>query len=260
MERRFRIASPCSADWARMAGNERVRYCPECKLHVYNFSELTGAEIEEIVASTEGRLCARLYERRDGTILTENCPVGLRPAVRRVSRILGAALTAMMSMGPSVTASPRFNGMSPLVQIQSNALALALEVVDRTGAVVPHAAVTILNETTGNKIWEQTDAKGQLKIADLPAGNYTITIRVPGFQVLERTHLGVPSQKMIRLQLEVATTMGVVVEVTQNVSTESCPVSSHLVETPSAKSEHGESPSHRPSLFRRFVSGLRRVF
>ena len=74
-----------------MAGNERVRYCPECKLHVYNFSELTGAEIEEIVASTEGRLCARLYERRDGTILTENCPVGLRPAVRRVSRILGAA-------------------------------------------------------------------------------------------------------------------------------------------------------------------------
>jgi len=184
----------------------------------------------------------------------------LRPAERRVSRILGAALTAMMSMGPSVTASPRFNGMSPLVQIQSNALALALEVVDRTGAVVPHAAVTILNETTGNKIWEQTDAKGQLKIADLPAGNYTITIRVPGFQVLERTHLGVPSQKVIRLQLEVATTMGVVVEVTQNVSTESCPVSSHLVETPSAKSEHGESPSHRPSLFRRFVSGLRRVF
>ena len=36
----LRVASPCSADWDRMQGNERVRYCPQCKLNVYNFAAM----------------------------------------------------------------------------------------------------------------------------------------------------------------------------------------------------------------------------
>lgn len=30
-----RIASPCSSDWNAMYGNERMRFCSECKLNVY---------------------------------------------------------------------------------------------------------------------------------------------------------------------------------------------------------------------------------
>lgn len=59
----LRIASPCSADWDRMKGDERVRYCPECKLNVYNFDAMESAEIESLVRNREGRLCARFYAR-----------------------------------------------------------------------------------------------------------------------------------------------------------------------------------------------------
>jgi hypothetical protein len=52
-----------------MQGDDRVRYCPECKLNVYNFSALSPREIERLVAQTEGRLCARYYQRADGTML-----------------------------------------------------------------------------------------------------------------------------------------------------------------------------------------------
>jgi hypothetical protein len=51
-----------SADWNRMAGDERVRFCPECKLNIYNFSEMSDADIENILSHRNGRLCARFYQ------------------------------------------------------------------------------------------------------------------------------------------------------------------------------------------------------
>jgi hypothetical protein len=91
-----RVAAPCPADWERMVGDERMRYCGQCSLHVYNLSGMTKSEAEGLVANAEGRLCVRYYRRADGSILTRNCPVGLRAVKQRVSRIAGAALSAVL--------------------------------------------------------------------------------------------------------------------------------------------------------------------
>ena len=91
-----RVAAPCRADWEKMAGDERMRYCGQCSLHVYNLSGMTRKEAEVLVANAEGRLCVRFYRRADGTILTRNCPAGLRALKRRVSRVAGAALSAVL--------------------------------------------------------------------------------------------------------------------------------------------------------------------
>ena len=91
-----RVAAPCPADWGKMVGDERVRYCDRCELHVYNLSGMTRREAEALVTNTEGRLCVRFYRRADGTILTRNCPVGLRAIKRKVSRVAGAALSAAL--------------------------------------------------------------------------------------------------------------------------------------------------------------------
>jgi len=86
---KIRIASPCSASWEAMKGNDWVRHCTECNLNVYNFSEMTWKEVERLIASHQGRLCARFYRRLDGTVLTQDCPKGLQAVVRRVSRWAG---------------------------------------------------------------------------------------------------------------------------------------------------------------------------
>ena len=91
-----RVAAPCPADWEKMVGDERVRYCGQCSLHVYNLSGMTKRQAESLVANAEGRLCVRYYMRADGSILTRNCPVGLRALKQRVSRIAGAALSAVL--------------------------------------------------------------------------------------------------------------------------------------------------------------------
>ena len=40
----LRTASPCPISWEQMTGDERVRLCRLCDLHVYNISEMTRGE------------------------------------------------------------------------------------------------------------------------------------------------------------------------------------------------------------------------
>lgn len=94
---RVRVAAPCHADWDTMFGDERVRFCGQCKLNVYNLSEMTRSEAELLVARSEGRLCVRYYQRNDGSIITQNCPIGLRAIKRKLSRVASAIGSAILS-------------------------------------------------------------------------------------------------------------------------------------------------------------------
>ena len=92
-----KVAAPCSVGWENMIGNERLRFCGQCNLNVYNLSDMTKREAEDLIRRAEGRLCVRFYRRADGTILTNNCPVGLRAIERRLSRVASATLSAILS-------------------------------------------------------------------------------------------------------------------------------------------------------------------
>jgi hypothetical protein len=91
------VAAPCSAGWDNMIGDERVRFCGQCNLNVYNISAMTKQDAERLITQAEGRLCIRYYRRADGTILTNNCPVGLRALKRRLSRTASACASAVLS-------------------------------------------------------------------------------------------------------------------------------------------------------------------
>src|SRR6185369_11666555 len=95
---RLRIATPCPIGWDEMTGDNRVRFCDHCQLNVYNIVEMSRSEAEKLIASTEGRLCARLFRRADGTVLTKDCPVGLRALRRRVAKRTAAVFAAIVSL------------------------------------------------------------------------------------------------------------------------------------------------------------------
>jgi hypothetical protein len=90
----IRVASPCPANWDEMFGDERKRFCSECKLSVYNLSDMTRSEAENLLINSEGRLCVRYYKRADGTVLTTDCPIGWAKLKRRLSK----ASTAIVSL------------------------------------------------------------------------------------------------------------------------------------------------------------------
>lgn len=93
-----RIASPCSADWNAMVGDERKRFCGECNLNVYNLSGMTRYDAEHLLRLSEGRLCVRYFQRPDGTVLTQDCPVGWAKVKQRVTFFAAAAFSVVMSI------------------------------------------------------------------------------------------------------------------------------------------------------------------
>jgi len=97
-----RVAAPCSADWDSMFGDDRVRFCGQCKLNVYNLSEMRRAEAELLVGRAEGRVCVRYFQRRDGSIITDNCPVGLRAIKRRLTRVANAIGSMIISFSAGI--------------------------------------------------------------------------------------------------------------------------------------------------------------
>lgn len=92
-----RIAAPCHVDWDSMTGDERKRFCGQCKLNVYNISEMSTKEAANLIREKEGRACLRLYRRQDGTIITDNCPVGLRKIRDRFLKV-AAIVSAQLAV------------------------------------------------------------------------------------------------------------------------------------------------------------------
>jgi hypothetical protein len=95
----LQIASPCPAEWNDMKGDDRVRFCGLCEKNVFNLAGMTRREATELVTKTEGSVCVRMYRRADGTVLTSDCPVGVRAALRRARReVLLAAATSVAAV------------------------------------------------------------------------------------------------------------------------------------------------------------------
>ena len=108
----IQVASPCTASWEEMVGDDRVRFCGQCRLNVYNLSEMTRADATRFMQNREGRTCIRFYRRADGTVLTRDCPVGLRAVRRRVARMAAAivAVCGAMMAGTLFAWSGSMNG------------------------------------------------------------------------------------------------------------------------------------------------------
>ena len=67
------IENPCTESWEDMSGNERIRHCAQCDRNVFNIASLDAQEAVDLIRQTEGSICARVFRRPDGTVVTGSC-------------------------------------------------------------------------------------------------------------------------------------------------------------------------------------------
>jgi hypothetical protein len=212
MKYEIRIASPCTANWNLMNGDDRIRHCTECHLSVHNFSRMSDSEIDDLLDAHEGRICARFYQRADGTMLTQNCPEGVRRAFRNASRIAATFLSAAFTLGPALAvAAPPQKQTVPLTQIRPAPSRLLLIVLDPSGAVISNAKVALTNESSGLVFSGDTDNQGELHLSALPHANYKIVISASGFRSFTAEGISLPVKTPPRYTLEIGALMGEVV-------------------------------------------------
>jgi hypothetical protein len=139
-----KLASPCRMRWNDLEGDDDVvRTCARCDQRVYNLSALTALEARELLLETEGRLCVRFFTRRDGTVITAQCPEGKRlKVVRMVAGAIGAAVLAVSgALSINTLVSDR---LTRLLGANNDALGGGPEILDRRHA--PPRAVSGLQE------------------------------------------------------------------------------------------------------------------
>lgn len=190
----LRVASPCGVSWDSMEGDERVRFCRLCSLNVYDFSGMTRAEVEALVSKTEGRLCGRLTRRADGTVLTKDCPVGLRALRLRAAGAAFAALLSLCSLASGQTKPQKLScsgGGQVSVErkkTESKTAALTGTVLDPVGEAIPGAEVVLKNESTKKEFRTNTSEEGVFSVPMLPAGKYTLRVELASFKPLVVEH------------------------------------------------------------------------
>jgi hypothetical protein len=194
--RNLRVASPCHVGWERMSGDDRVRFCDACDLNVYNFSELTAHEVESLVTKTEGRICGRLYRRTDGTIITRDCPIGLRALRKRVARKTTAIFAAILSLCGAAFSQSKNDRKQACKEVQTITLqrdklaanqssSFSGVVTDPMGAVLPNAKIVLSRKSPNNNLSLVTDDQGQFTFENLLPGVYKLRIEGSGFKNLE---------------------------------------------------------------------------
>ena len=214
MAPKLRVARPCTADWEDMAGDDSVRYCTQCNLHVYNFGAMTDREVKRLIREHEGRrLCGRLYRRSDGTVITKDCRAGFIPTMAQASRLAVAALSAAMSACiASAQTLPR-----PLVQIAEAKGSIALKVLDPAGAIMPGVSITLSGKNLERPIPGTTDDKGEWRFGSITPGEYKLQVTSTGFQTNSRT-VKIAGHGTLQLQItmQIGVLLGEVVEVEPN--------------------------------------------
>ena len=87
-----------------MKGDDAIRHCGTCNKDVYNLSEMSTAQVEALLGSEGDRPCVRFYQRRDGTVITGDCPVGAK-RVRRKRALAGVGAGALAAFGLALAPS-----------------------------------------------------------------------------------------------------------------------------------------------------------
>ncbi len=214
---RIHIASPCSVDWSEMKGTEQVRFCGQCQKSVYNFSRMTRAQAEALIANTPGRLCARFDRATDGMILTEDYVTGLRGVRRRASIVAGAAFTAMLGLlnGSGATAQTHTHAGSRQVSCAHNSFKISRTptrtpetqstltgtVFDINSAVIPGAYITLTNESDGNSQKGMTSEEGIYRFMSLDDSLYTLKIEAAGFHAFIKEHISLNAGEELRFDV-----------------------------------------------------------
>ena len=197
---RLAVTSPCTQDWDSMLGNDRVRFCEHCSLHVHNISEMTRAEALRLAHRSQGRLCVRYHSTTENPIVTRTQGSRrLHQIGRRVSRLASGAFSATLSVSAAFAEPasniPGDNGvvshMMDAKNFVANGGSLTGTVVDPNEAVIPGASVVLTNAQTQSETTGTTNDTGGFRFDGLAPGYYSLKVTSPGFVPFTMTDINV---------------------------------------------------------------------
>jgi len=188
-----KITTPCDADWEGMIGNDQVRFCEHCQLHVNNLSAMTRSEAIKLVARSRGRICIRYVQTAAGEPLIGKMPEKLHHIGRRVSRIAAGAFSAAITVTAVAAQTSPATTDATSCATQQIPEADRAAVNDEFSAIVrgtirdvhevpiAGATVVLVDRESGEERYATSLTTGGYSFQGLPAGDYLIWSRKPRY-------------------------------------------------------------------------------
>lgn len=194
------VKSPCSEDWNKMSGTDKVRFCSHCATSVSNLSEMTRKQATRLVRASGGKLCIRYIAdpRTRRPMFAEQ----LLQITRRAPGVAAGVMSASIALSshaygqessPVPTTPPAVERTLAEKELPTEKTATAKvgritgTVADPAGAVVPGAVISIFSVDAAKVAATTSDESGEYTFASLQAGNYRIEITAPGFVTSARS-------------------------------------------------------------------------
>src|SRR5438552_10999110 len=89
----------------------------------------------------------------------------------------------------------------PAVMGQINTATILGSVTDGTGAAVPSATIKALNVGTQDTRETSSDATGWYIFDRLPVGDYTLSVKAPGFKQFERQQVRLDATQRVKIDV-----------------------------------------------------------
>ncbi|HKP35774.1 MAG TPA: ankyrin repeat domain-containing protein [Pyrinomonadaceae bacterium] len=193
---RMSIPAPCDAEWDAMTGNDQVRFCEHCNLHVNDLSSLTRAKALQLVEQSQGRLCVRFIQKPNGGMLSRKMPEKLYRIRRRVSRLAASAFTATISISTAMAQNQTSTGLEErnaaveLIRTEHESQPLIDEfrssvmgvIKTHEGIAISSATVFLVDRETGEERSVVSSGLGEYSFHFLPHGDYLLWARKTGFR------------------------------------------------------------------------------
>ena len=198
------VRKPCTENWDKMHGNDRVRFCDHCAKDVKNLSAVTRKEAMRLVRASGGNICIRYMTN----------PVTHRPLfadqlfqiTRRAPSLAAGVMTASLSLStlayaqsdsataistPSIVRMDEKKLIDPPSSDENNnksktaptpSSRIKGTIVDPNGAVIQNAKVTIFSVSAGKTESTVSDGEGVYRFDQLEPGTYRLESESPGFK------------------------------------------------------------------------------
>jgi hypothetical protein len=194
-----RVVDPCTEEWNKMVGGDRVRFCTHCAKDVTDLSTMTEREAMSLVRESGGRLCIRYIEHPE-----TRAPMFAEHLVhisRRAPRMAAGVIAASMSLSTLAYAQgggelQRKAAVARAGAERSTPLATPTAspelpaphgsiwgtITDENDAVIPAASVALLDKDGKELAQATTGYDGVYRLEQVPTGRYQLVATAAHFR------------------------------------------------------------------------------
>ena len=197
------VPVPCSRSWDEMTGGEKLRFCANCAKDIHNISAMTRKEARKLLSESKENLCIRIEKDADGKIKT------LKRQLHQITRhapiaasVLSASLTfsalTHAQQDRVIVGKPARNVSAAQKQTRAT---ISGTVTDPSGALVPGAAIRLINVKDNSARNALSNAEGFYEFKDVAAAVYRIEAEASGFKKFAAENIKIDDDRNLHLEV-----------------------------------------------------------